>query len=81
MSVRNLLPSWLGGRRADPYEEALRARATRLTRYIATLQKERAQVAALLAKRAGEISALCAECRRRLVLVHSWGLFDLLETF
>jgi hypothetical protein len=81
MSVRNLLPSWLGGRRTDPYEEALRARATRLARYIAMLQKERAQVAALLAKRAGEISALCAECRRRLVLVHSWGLFDLLETF
>jgi hypothetical protein len=74
-------PAWLGGRRSDPYEDALRARAARLSRYISALQRERVVVEGVAARRAGELAALSAECRRRLVLVHSWGLFDLLETF
>jgi hypothetical protein len=76
-----LLPAWLGGRRSDAYEDALRSRAARLSRYITALQRERAALDAFALRRAGELAALSADCRRRLALVHSWGLFDLLETF
>lgn len=65
----------------DPFETELRNVVYQLLAYEQQLQKELKRFQPAAAVRATEIEKTREECRKKLMLLYSWALSDLLDTY